>query len=119
MKVNILGIIKGVSELAVSAGVGVVVGNMVKATTPYDLNKFQKVMVAVGGFGLSGVLGDLSAKHISKQIDGYAERVNEIFHPSQEVKEAAEDVVEHLEEAADAATEVVKKVAKPSAPAED
>jgi hypothetical protein len=94
MKINVLGIIKGVSELIVSTGAGVVVGNLVKATTPYDLGKVQKVMVGVGGYAIGAVLGDLSAKYVSSQIDGYAERINEIIHPSEETQEAAVEAAE-------------------------
>jgi len=79
--INKLSLLKGVAELAVSAGVGAVVGNLVKATTPLDSGKIQKVMVSIGGWGLSGVLGDLSAKHVSSQIDNYAEKVSALFNP--------------------------------------
>lgn len=110
MKINILGIVKGVAELAVSAGVGVVVGNLVKATTPFDSGRIHKITVAVGGYALGGVLGDLSAKYISSQIDGYAERVNEIIHPSEDVKEAVEDAKAAVAEAVEAVAEATETV---------
>lgn len=105
MKINILGVVKGVAELAVSAGVGVVVGNLVRATTPYDTSKVQKVMVGIGSYAVGGVLGDLSAKYISGQIDEYAARVQEIFHP-----EVDEEAVEVLQEVHD---ELVEEAEKP------
>lgn len=110
MKINILGIVKGVAELAVSAGVGVVVGNLVKATTPFDSGRIHKITVAVGGYALGGVLGDLSAKYISSQIDGYAERVSEIIHPSEEVKEAAETIGEDFVKLGEDGKEFVREV---------
>ena len=109
MKINILSVVKGVAELAISAGVGVVVGNLVKATTPYDLNKFQKVMVGIGGYGVGAVLGDLSAKHISAQIDDYAVRLDELIHPSHEVEEAAEDLKEAVGDVKDATVTLIQK----------
>ncbi len=110
MKINILGIVKGVTELAVSAGVGVVVGNVVKATTPYDLNKFQRIIVGIGAYGLGGVLGDLSAKYISSEIDGYAERVKNLIHPSEEVEDAIQDFKEAVVETVQAGGEVAEAV---------
>lgn len=86
MKINILSLVKGVSELAVSAGAGAVVGNLVKATTPDDLNRVQKLIVGIGAYGVGAVIGDLTAKYISDQIDGYADRINQIFHPIENVK---------------------------------
>jgi hypothetical protein len=93
MKINILGVVKNVAELAVSASVGVVVGNFVRATTPYDSGKVQKIMVGIGSYAVTGVLGDLSAKYITGQIDEYAARVKDIFHP-----EVEEEPVETFEE---------------------
>lgn len=107
MKINVLGIVKGVSELVVSAGAGVVVGNLVRATTPYDLSKVQKVMVGVGGYAVGAVLGDLSAKYVSAQIDGYAERINEIIHPQEPLD--PEEVATILTKAAEVVTEDSKK----------
>ena len=120
MKVNVLGIVKGVAEIVVSASVGVVVGNIVKATTPDDLNKFGRITVAVGSGALGAVLGELSAKYTSAQIDGYAERLNDIIHPSEEVKDAVDDVKEAVIEVAKVVQEDTQKAKKdkPSADAE-
>ena len=109
MKINVLGIVKGATGLVASAGAGAVVGNLVKATTPYDTSKFQKVLVAVGGYTIGAVLGDLSAKYVTDQIDEYAARVHDLIHPSEEVQEAAEDVVEKVGEAADATVTLIQK----------
>lgn len=109
MKINILGIVKSVTGLAAGTGAGVIVGNLVKATTPDDLGKVQKVLVGIGGYTISAVLGDLSAKYVNDQIDGYAERLNEIIHPSEEVQKAAEDVAEKVADAADATVTLIQK----------
>jgi hypothetical protein len=83
-KINKLALFKGAVEFAISAGVGIIVGNLVKATTPPDIGRFQKIVVAIGSYGLTVVLGDISAKHISEQIDSYAEKVNNLLNPSDE-----------------------------------
>lgn len=114
MKINILGVVKGVAELAVSAGVGVVVGNLVRATTPEDLSRVQKIMVGVGGYAIGGVLGDLSAKHVSGQIDEYATRVREIINPPVD-----EEAVEVLQETLDEVTEQKEKSSKSEKPSDD
>lgn len=86
-KINKLSLLKGIAELVVTAGVGAVVGNLVKATTPYDIGRVQKIMVGIGGYSMGAVLGDLSAKHINGEIDKYAERFNSIFNPPISVEE--------------------------------
>lgn len=93
-KINILGVLKGVTELAVSAGVGVIVGNLVKATTPEDTSRYTKVLTAIGGYGLAGVLGDLAAKHVSSSIDGYSEKVHSILHPTKE--SISDEMIEYM-----------------------
>jgi hypothetical protein len=83
-KIGKLTIIRGAAELVASAGTGVVIGNLVKATTPYDLNRVQRVLVAVGGYTLGGVLSDLSAKYISNQIQSYADKLSSVLHREDE-----------------------------------
>lgn len=92
-KINKLAILKGAAELVASAGTGIVVGNLVKATTPYDLNRLQRVLVGVGSYTLGGVLSDLSAKYIASQIQTYADKLDEILHPVVPVEADPDDVV--------------------------
>lgn len=131
MGINPVVIVKGVLELAASAGTGIVVGNLVKATTPDDISKFQKVMIGIGSYTIGAVLSDLSAKHISSTVDNYNEKLQAILHPESEQAELTaepladwevdliregEDVVhdgaENVKEAAD-------KVAKKTKPDTD
>jgi len=56
-------IVKKVLEVAVSIGVGAVVGNLVKSTTPSDVGKINKFFIAVGSMVLTGVLTDASTKY--------------------------------------------------------
>lgn len=109
MKINVLGIVKGVTGFVASTGAGVVVGNLVRATTPHDLGKVQKILVGVGGYTIGAVLGDLSAKYINDQIDGYAQRINEIIHPDEETIEAVEDAKEAVSDATEAMVTLTQK----------
>lgn len=77
----------GIAQMVVSAGVGVVVGNFVKATTPVDSTRLHRLLVGIGTYSISAVLGDLAADHVSSQINAYAQRVDEILHPTTEAKE--------------------------------
>lgn len=82
-KVSKLGIVKGVTEIAVSMGVSVVIGNLIKETTPLNANKFQKVMVSIGGYTLGGLLGDMAAQRVIKQVDELADRFKQAINPNQ------------------------------------
>lgn len=83
-KVSKLALVGGVAELVAGAGASVVVGNLVKATTPYDAGRLQKVMVSIGGYAIGGVLSDLSAKYVRSQIDAYGEKLRSVFNPPAE-----------------------------------
>lgn len=64
-----LDLIKSASGMIVSAGVGTIVGNIVKNNTPEDLKTYRKVLVKIGGFALSGMAGAASVAYVEKQID--------------------------------------------------
>lgn len=66
---NIVPIVKAVTGLATSIGVGAVVGNAIKATTPIVMSRTQKVIVTIGGVALSAVAGDMVATNLENQID--------------------------------------------------
>lgn len=58
-----------------SAGAGAVVGNVVKATTPIDMNKYQKVMVAVGSVVVSSMVSSHASKYAVDQFEQTAEQI--------------------------------------------
>jgi hypothetical protein len=107
-KISKLGILKGVAELAITAGVGVIVGNLVRATTPVESSRVTKVLVTVGGYGLTGVLGDLSGKYVANQIDNYGTKFRDLLHPVQEdAEEISEVIAEHATAAKDEIADIV------------
>lgn len=65
---NILPVVKSIVGLATSLGAGAVVGNAIKATTPANLNRVQKVFVGIGAVTLSTVAGEIASNYIEAQI---------------------------------------------------
>jgi len=83
-----LELIKNTAELVVSFSVGTVIGNVIKATTPAEISKYQKGMIWIGSFVLGGMVGELAAKHTSKQIDQIAEGVAKVKKEIDDQKKA-------------------------------
>ena len=67
--------IKKIGTLVVSVGVGAIVGNAIKATTPSSINTINKVCIGIGAFVLTGMVSGMAAKYTEEQIN---ETVNEI-----------------------------------------
>lgn len=72
MKINKLAIIKGVSHVVVSVGVGAVLGNAIQATSPINASTLNTVLTAVGKFALGGILADASTKYVNTIIEDAA-----------------------------------------------
>lgn len=62
-------LLKSTATLIASAGVGAVVTNAVKATTPDDLKTMNKIFVMVGTLVAAHAVSDLASKYASEQID--------------------------------------------------
>lgn len=86
---NPIGIVKAVSGIVVSLGVGAVVGNIIRTTTPTDINTLQKVVAGVG----AAVVGMVVADAAAKQIDGQIDQIGNLFHstPVEVSKETSEE----------------------------
>jgi hypothetical protein len=115
--INKLALVKGAAELVTAAGVSAIVGNLVRATTPDDINKFQKVVIGIGGYSLAAVLGGLSGKYIADQIDDYATTIQGILKSGTivEIEVAPEDKdVDPEVEAAPVEPAPAKKTTKPT-----
>ena len=82
-----LDILKGVAELVVSVGVSAIVGNTIKTTTPPDIHVIKKVCVGIGGFVLSGMIGDKTAEYASNQIDETVEKIQNFIRPTENSEE--------------------------------
>ena len=61
--------VKIVGGVAISIGVGAIVKNVVKATTPEDVSRQTAICIKVGSFFLAGVLGAATNQRFAKDID--------------------------------------------------
>lgn len=61
--------IKAVAGFSVSIGAGIIVGNLINATTPIDAKKITKFFIMVGGGAIGGMVGDKAAEYVNEQID--------------------------------------------------
>lgn len=68
-KKKIISTVKSGVGFVVSVGVGAIVGNLVKSTTPVDTSKIVKACIKVGSLVLSGAVGDIASKYTNEQID--------------------------------------------------
>lgn len=65
-------LIKAVATVIVSGGVGAVVTNAIKATTPEDMKIYTKVAVTIGTVVVARAIGDVTTTYTMKQIDELA-----------------------------------------------
>ena len=64
-----LDMVKKVGGLIVSVGVGAIVTNIVKSTTPTSVGTIKKVCILVGSFVLSGMISDKAVTYTEQTID--------------------------------------------------
>lgn len=62
----------------VSSGVGAVVGNAIKASTPANATTLKKVTIGVGGLVLSSMVGQQAVRHTGEQIDQTMHQISEL-----------------------------------------
>ena len=94
-KVSKIELLKTAAALVVSVGVGAIVGNAVKHTTPSDVKQLAKACIKLGSFVLTGVVGDMAAKYTEDKIDSAVSTVKDLVLLEKENKD--ENIV--LEEA--------------------
>lgn len=64
-----LKVFTGAATLITSASTGIVVSNVIRHNTPKDLKPYERVLTRVGDFVVSGVIADLAANYVEKQIN--------------------------------------------------
>jgi hypothetical protein len=62
-------IVKRVVGLVVSVGIGAIVTNVVKCTTPGSVGKIIRFCIGVGSFALAGAVSEKAVVYTDKQID--------------------------------------------------
>lgn len=65
-------LIKAAGELVVSVGVSMIVGNVIKATTPSNINIIKKVCIGAGGLVLGNIASDAATEYVEKRFDAAA-----------------------------------------------
>jgi hypothetical protein len=78
-------ITKAVAGFVSGIGAGMIVGNIVVATTPYNTKLIQRVFIRTAGVFLSGAVGQFTSDYSEKAID-------EIFTSSKQLKEEIERI---------------------------
>lgn len=66
-----LKVVKIVGGLVISIGVGAIVTNLIKATTPEDVKKVTKICIGVGSFCVAG----MAASAASNKFEGTMDRI--------------------------------------------
>lgn len=73
-----LEILKSGITLVASVGVGAVVTNAVKSTTPADLKVLNKIVVVIGTTAVSYIASDGAAKYFGNYVDELTEMVKNV-----------------------------------------
>lgn len=72
-------ILKAGVGLVVSIGVGAIVGNVVKSTTPDDIGKIKKACVWVGALVVSSIIKDNVKKYVDEKIDDGVKLIEDVI----------------------------------------
>lgn len=75
---NKLDIFKSAVTFAASVGVGAVVTNAVKATTPADLKTLNRIAVVVGSTAVSYVASEGASKFFGNYVDELTEMIQNV-----------------------------------------
>lgn len=63
--------VKSVGQIVISVGVGAIVGNAVKSTTPADIGTIKKFCVGVGTFVLSNMVCEKATEYGDGMFDKF------------------------------------------------
>lgn len=92
-KKEVLKTVKQVVTVVVSAGVGAIVGNAVRHTSPADMGLFKKACVGVGSLVLGSMLSDKASEYTDAKIDETVEEVQNMFAQTEEATDIVEEEV--------------------------
>lgn len=81
---------KQIFGLVVTAGVGVIIGNIVKSTTPTSMNLIKKACAGVGAFVLTDMVGDMAVKYANGEIDEAVSLIEEMAKASEDCTDEEE-----------------------------
>lgn len=92
-KTEVLKTVKQVVTIVVSVGVGAIVSNAIKHTSPPDMSTIKKLCVGAGGLVLGSMVSDKATEYTDQKIDETAEQMKEMFKEDPE-ETVEEEVVE-------------------------
>lgn len=94
--VKLLKIAKPITSIVAGYSTGVVVKNLISATTPSDLGKYQSMAVKAGGFFVGGAVGGVIGDRVEKQFDNAIKVVEGVaeLDPIQKFEQFAETLSE-------------------------
>lgn len=72
-----LEMVKEGAQIVVSIGVGVVVGNIVKISSPAGRNVLKNICVGAAGLVLSDMISNQACNHVETKIDAVADQLKE------------------------------------------
>lgn len=72
-----LEMVKAGAQIIVSIGVGVIVGNVVKISSPAGRNVLKNICVGAAGLVLSDMISDQTCNHVETKIDAVADQLKE------------------------------------------
>lgn len=72
---NKIEMLKGGTGLILSVGVGAIVGNLIKSTTPANTRYFTKACISMSALVLGDLLSEKAYNHAEKKIDDTAEQI--------------------------------------------
>ena len=74
---NKIDVVKTIAGIVSGIGSGVVINNIIKATTPSNLGTFSKIGVAIGGFILSSIISDKASQYAEELVDTTVNSIKE------------------------------------------
>lgn len=81
--------VKAAGSFVVSIGVGAIVGNAIKATTPSTVGALNKLAIKVGALVITNMVGDYAVNYAEGKIDSAVQTIKDTIKEveSEEVEE--------------------------------
>jgi hypothetical protein len=67
--------LKAAGEIVISVGVGAIVGNAVKATTPIGVGLIKKACIGISALVLANLASDSATKYTEEKIDNAVDKI--------------------------------------------
>lgn len=75
---KVLEAVQTIASLGVSVGVGAIISNVIKATTPSGIKVLTKICIGIGSFVVGSMLSDMAGNYTEKKIGDAIEFVTRI-----------------------------------------